>query len=324
MRPFDPRPYSQKIVLYNLVNMRYYLKIGLEHFAFGLIIPVSIIWKLNNGLSLTEAAGTEALILLTTSLMEIPTGVFADKHGNKKSLIVGGLLQTIAMILMAYGGSLTVFGFASIASGIGWAFISGADQAYIHDDYIKDTRNYKQVFANASIIDEITTILGMLSSGLLLSFYSPNPRILFVVAGIFLFCSFTYTIIFLPRSSNKETNHKRLSFKTLSLKFNEVKNLLPIFLAFALVYESGRVLWQPQLKNLGIEISKFGIMFAFFKLASLAGSLAAKSHRFSAKSIGSLFVALSCSLILFGVKQPLLSIVALLIFLFPHQKTPCF
>src|SRR5258708_3339004 len=110
--------------------MKYYLKIGIEHFAFGLILPVSIIWKLHNGLSLLQAADTEALVLIVTATVNLPAGVFADRFGNKKSLLVGGVLHAFAMALLAYGGSLTVFTIAAVLSGAAWAFITGADEAY--------------------------------------------------------------------------------------------------------------------------------------------------------------------------------------------------
>lgn len=300
--------------------MRYYIKIGIEHFAFGLIIPISIIWKLDNGLSLTEAAGTEALILLVTSLMEMPTGFFADKFGNKKSLVIGGFLHAVAVGIMAIGGSLLVFTLAAIVSGVAWAFTSGADQAYIHDDYIKTKASYRRTFANASVVDEATTIAGMLFSGLLLVTVSQSDlRTLFVVASFFLLASSLYMYIFLPGGHKRVASTHSGASLDLRSKIYDAKKILWVFLAFAVIYESGRVLWQPQLENLGLEVSKFGIMFALFKVASLAGSFAARGHTFSCRWIGLLFFIMSASLILFGVNVLAVSIVALIVFMFTEN-----
>ncbi|PID31630.1 hypothetical protein CR983_00010 [Candidatus Saccharibacteria bacterium] len=300
--------------------MKYYIKIGLEHFAFGLIIPISIIWKLSNGLSLAEAAATEALILLVTSIAEVPTGIFADKFGNKKSLVWGGLLRTIAVALMAYGGGLAMFAIAAVVSGVAWAFTSGADQAYIHDDLLKDKGKYRRVFANATMVDEATTIVGMLFSGLMLAVVSGSDlRLLFMVAGAFLALSVAYMFIFLPDGHKKAAAHHESALIGFKDKLHDSKELLVMFLAFALIYESGRVLWQPQLENLGLELSKFGIMFALFKLASLAGSFAARGHRFKLRWVILSFLVMSISLILFGVDVFAVSAAALTVFLFTEN-----
>ncbi|HEU4966842.1 MAG TPA: MFS transporter [Candidatus Saccharimonadales bacterium] len=295
--------------------MKYYLKVGIEHFAFGLILPVSIIWKLHNGLSLLQAADTEALVLIVTAIVNLPAGVFADRFGNKKSLLVGGALHAIAMALLAYGGSLLVFTLAAILSGAAWAFITGADEAYIHDDYIKDKKHYQHTYANASIVDEATTVGGMLASSLVLLTHA-NLRILFIVAGACLFANVLYTSMYLPnRHQGASYKPTRLSFAGFKAGLLDSRKLLPLFLVFAILYESGRVLWQPQMASIGIDVTNFGLAFAFFKLLSIGGTYLARKQTFSVKKLVTVFVLMSASLALFGLHSLVVSIAALSVFL---------
>ena len=126
--------------------MKYYIKIALQHLAMGLVIPIAIIWKVQNGLSVSNAILTESLVLLVTALADLPAGFIANIINNRRSLLIGALLHLIGMILLIIGGSLIVFIIAAIITGIAWAFVSGADEAYLHDDFIEDAKTYKKAF----------------------------------------------------------------------------------------------------------------------------------------------------------------------------------
>ena len=296
--------------------MKYYLKVGIEHLALGMIIPISIVWKLNSGLSIYQVAVTEALILIVTALSELPTGYFADKYGNKISLFVGSIFQIISLLLLANGNNMTIFIFAAIASGIGWAFISGADEAYIHDDYIEDKSQYKKTFSTALIVDEAATVLGMLLVSLLL-FVNIIPKSIFIIAGILLVINSLYIAFVLPKSKLQILKApQESSLENIKSMKNNIFILLPVIVAFAIMYESGRFLWQPQLKTLGIDIATFGLIFALLKLASILGSLLARQRKFHTTDLLIIFILLSVSLLLFGSKVVVVSIGALLIFLF--------
>jgi MFS family permease len=273
-------------------------------------------------ISLAEAAATEATVLIVTALLELPAGVFADKFGNKKSLLVGGILHGLGIMLMATGGSLGIFTIAAVLSGAAWAFMSGADEAYIHDDYIENKSHYQRVFANASIVDEAATIGGMLLSSLLL-FVHADMRTLFIVSAIFLFLSVIYMQVMLPDSKSntrKDLHANNLSFISFNFSLKAAKSILPLIIAFALIYESGRVLWQPQLGNIGLNIESFGLVFALFKIASILGSVAARHYQaFNITKLSLLFICMTISLVLFGASSLILSASALAIFLFSEN-----
>ena len=303
--------------------MKYLTKIALEHFAFGLVIPISIIWKLNNGLSLVEAAGTEALILLVTALCELPAGFFADKFGNKKSLIVGGILHSLAAILMVIGGSFEIFVLAALLSGAAWAFISGADEAYLHDDYLEKKEDYHKAYANMTIVDEVFTIAGLVLSSTLL-YTLGDLRTVLIISTVFISLSTLYALFFLParRRTVKHLHADNVTPNKLTMRssLSGIHKIFPWIIAFALLYESGRVLWQPHMQNIGINIASFGLIFALFKAASIVGSLVARKHTaFTAKKLFALFSLMLLSIILFASSSIIVSVVALVIFLFTEN-----
>ena len=302
--------------------MKYYTKIALQHLAMGIIIPISIVWKTQNGLSVTEAVLTESIILLVTAIADLPAGFIANSINNKRSLVVGAFMHLIGVILLLFGGSLTIFILAAICTGIAWAFVSGADEAYLHDDYIEDKSLYRKHFSTVTIVDEVFTIVGMLLTSMLISL-DVDLRTLFVFASVLLFTHFLYTWIFLPVSRAKlpSTHPVNLTstFSLTILKNKKVMALLPLMIAFAVIYEAGRPLWQPQLQNLGVNIASFGLVFALFKLSSIGGSLLSRGRYFKKRDLILIFMIMLVSLVSFGLPFKIIGIVALCVYLFTEN-----
>jgi MFS family permease len=66
---------------------KYLIKVTLDHFAFGLTIPISVIWQLNRGLNIEQVAIVTTIATILTLVTDIPTGFIADKYDRKLSLI---------------------------------------------------------------------------------------------------------------------------------------------------------------------------------------------------------------------------------------------
>jgi MFS family permease len=300
--------------------MKYYVKIAMQHLAMGLIIPIVIIWKMQDGLSISEAILTESLTLLVTALADVPAGFIASIINNRRSLVLGALLHLVGILLLAIGGSLFIFIFAAIIMGIAWAFVSGADEAYLHDDFIKDQRKYRKYFSKVTIVDEVATILGMLLSSLLV-YIGYDLRASFIVAGVILIFHLAHTAFILPASRKPSSQPKNTShtFSINILKSKGFLLLFPIIIAFAITYEAGRPLWQPHMQAIGIDIAAFGLLFALLKLASIGGSLLSNIREFHRKDLVVMFAIMLIALLLFGISIPFLSIIALCAYLFTEN-----
>lgn len=301
--------------------MRYYIKIALQHLAMGLIIPIAIIWKMQNGLSVSEAILTESLILLVTAIADLPAGLIANRINNRRSLVLGAFLHLVGLILLVTGGSLLVFILAAIITGVAWAFVSGADEAYLHDDFIEDTKTYKKHFSVVTIVDEAFTVLGMLLASLLL--YSNVPmRGLFITASVILAIHLIYTLFFLPKSrmiAIIKPGHQASRYSLHIFKSKALIALLPLMVAFAVIYEAGRPLWQPHMQANGVDIAAFGVLFALLKLASIGGSILSGMREFARKDLFVVFGIMLISLLIFGTSFATISIIGLCAYLFTEN-----
>jgi len=77
------------------------------------------------------AAAMAAGDLLLMAL-EVPTGWFADKFGNRRSLILGSLVQVAGMICCWLADGIPGLVLACLLVAVGDAFRSGADQALLY------------------------------------------------------------------------------------------------------------------------------------------------------------------------------------------------
>jgi MFS family permease len=77
---------------------------------------------------------------ITVVLMEVPTGVIADKFGRKISVILGDLISGIALILVPFAAlapgiwQVVLISVLFALEGIGQTFCSGADEAWVVDN----------------------------------------------------------------------------------------------------------------------------------------------------------------------------------------------
>ena len=66
------------------------------------------------------------------AITEIPTGVWADVFGSRKSAIIGGVLQTLSLVILGLGSTSTwqvLSGFALYV--LGSSYVSGALSALL-------------------------------------------------------------------------------------------------------------------------------------------------------------------------------------------------
>lgn len=118
------------------------------------------------------------LVLVGTALEvaaflgEVPTGVVADSYSRRLSLIIGTFVMAAAYLLegsVPWLGSLVPFFLgiviAEIIRGIGWTFLSGAEQAWITDEVGPD--KVGALFMQGAKLSRFLSLVGIpLSVGL--------------------------------------------------------------------------------------------------------------------------------------------------------------
>src|SRR5688572_20483602 len=154
--------------------IRSYLVItGIFTASASLIWGINTLFLLEAGLTIFEVFVANAVFTAAMALFEVPTGVVADTRGRRASFLLSEavlVLGTLAYVAVAaVDGGLFLFSVASAILGLGYAFYSGAVEAWLVDALNASgyDRELDGVFARASIVANVAMIVGTVGGGIL-------------------------------------------------------------------------------------------------------------------------------------------------------------
>lgn len=112
-------------------NPRLLVALSALQFAIFPIPVITLFWKDQIGMSLTDVMVLQAVFGLAVVLLELPSGYLADRVGYRASLVVGAVLWVIGWVAYARGATFGSMVVAEVVLGAGSAFVSGADRALL-------------------------------------------------------------------------------------------------------------------------------------------------------------------------------------------------
>lgn len=119
----DPPQLRSSLWRRNLTMMRV-----LAFFQFALvIIPVIVPIMKSYGLSMAEIMFTQTVFGISTLLLEVPSGVFADRYGRCVALLLGGFLVGVTFTILFFARSFEMLCLFEVFAALGLSLMSGAD-----------------------------------------------------------------------------------------------------------------------------------------------------------------------------------------------------
>ncbi len=100
---------------------------------FHLYVHALALLLLARGLTLVQISLIESIMIFTIFLMEVPTGVLADRVGRKWSIFASTLLLMSGEVIFIFARSFEWYIFIALLTGTGFAFASGAVEALVYD-----------------------------------------------------------------------------------------------------------------------------------------------------------------------------------------------
>ena len=101
---------------------------------WALAFTLSMIFQVQvAGLSPLELVLVGTVLEATCFLAEIPTGVVADLHSRKRSVLIGLVLIGLGVLLYAWPAFWPILA-AQVVWGVGYTFVSGAAEAWVTDE----------------------------------------------------------------------------------------------------------------------------------------------------------------------------------------------
>jgi len=242
-------------------------------------IAILVLFYQERGLSFSQIMILQSIYYFAKVLSEVPTGAWADRVGRKKSLIFGSFFHSLAYLLIFFSHSLIPFIVGEIIAGISMSLAYGADSALAYDSLKSLGRGdeYQRVEGNANSMRYLGFALFAPVGGLLATISLALPYLASSI-GIFVSGLIALTFVEPPRENESVVDSKlkarRKSYYEIQKSLNLLladKKILWLVLFFSLIFLATRLgfwTYQPYMKKVGLPLSLFGVVLAFFHLFS--------------------------------------------------------
>lgn len=137
-----------------------------------------------------------SIVMLSSALWEVPTGILSDRIGRKRTMIFAAVARTGAIIFYAIGGAFAALAVGGILEGLSRALYSGNNEALLYDTLAERgfQDQYAEYLGKTSSMYHVAGAIGGIV-GSLLAFFSFSlvvwlsviPQILTIVVTLFFY-----------------------------------------------------------------------------------------------------------------------------------------
>ena len=131
------------------------------------IYPLYLLYFEGNGMSVQQISALLAIWSFSVVILEVPTGVLADRWSRRKLIILGSLCKAACYFVWIFSDRFELFAVGFILWGIGGAFISGAEEALLFDS-LKQTgqqEEFEVYLGKGRFLSGFGNILAAVSGG---------------------------------------------------------------------------------------------------------------------------------------------------------------
>lgn len=248
-----------------------------------LMVPVMVLFWEDNGLGTFDIYLLQAAFALATVLLEVPTGLVADRLGKRASLLSGQIAVAVGCLIYAVGTGFWSFLVAEVVLALGVSLLSGADAALLYDSLKRLGRQgeYAAIEGRAHSIRLVVFALGNVAGGLL-GAWSLRATVWASAIGPILAIGVVYGFADAedaPARSFREALRGYGALMRDALRFLAKHQLVRWIVVFQAVLTASAtwLLWsyQPYMTLTGLPVWAFGLAFASYNLFAAACSRAA-------------------------------------------------
>jgi MFS family permease len=299
-------------------------------------VPVFILFLQFHHLNFQEIFWVITIGSMVGFAMEIPTGVFADLFGKKRSIVLSKLGVFISFVIFGFSTSFWMFVVAQAVFELGRALRSGTEGAFIYD-YIKQNPGIREMsFTELRGRQKFWQRAGESSAALMGGFIA----VCFGFNAVFFFAAvpaFANLLLAVSWEDIKEKRTKRMTLGNsiaharASIAELAGKRILVLLLVNATIFESSFVamksLVQPYMIENGVPLEWFGILFSVFILMAAfstryAHVIEKRMGSMNAISLLSFLMIIPPVVVGFGHPSMIGVILLLLVFVMHYMRMP--
>lgn len=251
---------------------------------FKNLIPAYVIERLfweQRGMTIQMVVYTEIIYAITVVLLEIPTGIIADRWGRKRMIVLESFLGCLELLILVFATEFWHFAAAIFIAGIGRSVGSGAENALLYDSLLSsgDERSFEKCLGRLNAWDFSAAILAALSGSLMAGLFGFELNYWVSVAGMFVSLCIALTLAEPEVKSKSDSPIAVGEYVAASMSFFKRNYGVCLMLLSAMV--TGAALnfidefWQLYISRLGVPVIYFGLFSSGLSLLRLPGNILA-------------------------------------------------
>ncbi|WP_426452752.1 MFS transporter [Paenibacillus sp. S-38] len=266
------------------MKMTYNLGILFALRFFSSLIPAYVIERLywqERGMTIGMVVYTEIIYAVTIILLEVPTGIAADRWGRKPMLVLGALLGCAEFLLLLYASSFWHFALVVFLAGISRSACSGAENAMLFDTLMQQGRAsaFERQLGLLNVFDLSGAILAALSGSWLAGHYDLELNYWLSLGSAAAALLLTLLLVEPHAAHSGEAPMPFSHYVRASLRFfRSRRSLVPVLLSGMMAGSAVGFIdefWQLYVNGIGLPVVAFGAVSAALMLLRLPGSLLA-------------------------------------------------
>jgi MFS family permease len=155
--------------LHRNIRLLGWLNLMLEFRLYG---PIMILYFAQVSGSFALGMSIFSITMLASSLFELPTGIFSDKVGRKRTVVAGAIASIASVTFYALGGSFAMLLVGGILEGLARAFFSGNNDALLHDTLAESGQReaFQEYLGRISSMYQVALAISAVLGGIIASF----------------------------------------------------------------------------------------------------------------------------------------------------------
>ena len=148
-----------------------------------------------------------SVTMISSSLFEIPTGIYSDLIGRKRTIMFGALASILATVFYAIGQTYWILFIGALFEGIARSWYSGNNDALLHDSLAEsnDQENYAHYLGKVSSMFQLALAMAAVLGSILAQWSFPLIMWLSVIPQVI--CFGISLALIEPKSHTRESGN---------------------------------------------------------------------------------------------------------------------
>lgn len=256
------------------IGVSYILSTVCFGISLALTTSVETVYFRGAGFTFAQIGIIWSTYLVTSALLDFPTGNVADKLGRKTTYCTGLLFMAMGHWMYAFSHSLDFFLLGAFCFGFGEAQVSGSLVAWLVDEEKKQNREGEvgKVIGDSQLA---MAVAGIVTGFLIGTFFHGPLRLLFFMSGLVSFITVVWVWTSLENNFGK-SEMKWLEFQKTTLKhYLRSRALILVSMNMVLAFSCYTIfmfVYQPAAVASGIREQQLGALFSLYLICGGTGS----------------------------------------------------